>query len=286
MPAICTNCKKQFLRFVHHIRESHKLKHTIYCSRKCVYEHKTTAKLVECKNSSCSKKFYRNIARISTQNYCSRSCAAIVNNKKYPKWPARYCLFCTKPHNRNGSPYCSPECGKAGRFTYTKDEMLDLIRLTYHQTGRVPAKREVKELSDKCAHLFGTWNNAIIAAGLTPHRSDDHRMYKRTMTKARDGHVCDSISEAIIDNWLTEHNIHHQRNAAYPNTGHKSDWAIKKGKVFVEYFGLAQDSPRYNRTVKEKVLLCRKNHIKLVCIYPQDLYPHNRLDNVFKSLMT
>ncbi len=84
-------------------------------------------------------------------------------------------------------------------------------------------------------------------------------MYKRSRAKASDGHSCDSISELIIDNWLTENNISHQVDVLYPKTEHKADWSIEtnREKVFVEYFGLAGDSARYDQTIKEK-----KNFVK------------------------
>jgi hypothetical protein len=171
------------------------------------------------------------------------------------------------------------------RFQYTKAEIVLAIQKATKELGRPPAKRELKNVSDKCAGMFGSWNNAIVAAGLTPNRSDDNRMYRRTKTKAHDGHLCDSVSEAIIDNWLTQNKISHTRDTKYPTTNHRADWAIKDSKVFIEYFGLAKDSSRYDRAVKEKIKLCHKNKIKLIEIYPKDLYPGNQLDKVLNRLI-
>ena len=140
------------------------------------------------------------------------------------------------------------------------------------------------EFANACEHAFGSWNNAIIAAGLTPNRSHDHRMYKRIMTKAKDGHSCDSISEAIVDNWLTENGIKHVRDFAYPNSGHKADWSIDN-KTFIEYFGLAKDSPRYDRDMKTKQEICKKFGIRLIAIYPKNLYPKLNLNSKLKNLI-
>lgn len=106
-------------------------------------------------------------------------------------------------------------------------------------------------------------------------------MYKRRNATAKDGHLCDSISEVIIDNWLSDHNIGHIKNASYPNTHHKADWAVRG--VFIEYFGLAEDSPRYDRIISKKKLLCRRLGIPLVEIYPKDIYPHILLEQKFKD---
>lgn len=160
------------------------------------------------------------------------------------------------------------------------------IKDFYHQNQRTPTKREVLEIVGCATNKFGSWTAAIEAAGLTPHRSHDHRMYRRMKTRARDGHLCDSISEAIIDDWLHKNKIKHSRNAPYPKTNHIADWAVNNGEVFVEYFGLAKDSPRYDRAVRKKKYLCQKHGIKLVEIYPEDIYPEVALDAKFKTRLT
>jgi hypothetical protein len=176
-------------------------------------------------------------------------------------------------------------CGKLGRFKYSKDEIISFIRNYYRSMDRIPPKRELPEISHKAAHQFGSWNNAIVTAGLTPNRSHDNRMYRRINGKAEDGHKCDSASEILIDNWLHENKIEHTRDAPYPNTKHLADWSIKNGKVFIEYFGLAKDSPRYDRSIKEKVAICRKNRISLISIYPKDLYPKNNLAKILQKII-
>lgn len=100
---------------------------------------------------------------------------------------------------------------------------------------------------------------------------------------ALDGHRCDSISEALVDNWLTRQSIPHDRNVPYPQTGHKADWGIGK-RFFVEYFGLASDSPRYDRSILAKRRLCKANNIRLIEIYPKDLYPIMNLDRKFVAI--
>lgn len=60
-------------------------------------------------------------------------------------------------------------------------------------------------------------------------------MYKRRICIARDGHICNSVSELIIDNWLHKHNITHQKEAPYPKGKFVADWAIATNTL-VEYF--------------------------------------------------
>jgi len=217
---------------------------------------------------------------VLSYNYCSRSCAAHVNNQKFPKRGLGFKLCGFIPCNKQfigETKYCSRTCYSASRKRHEPKELIGELQRVSNELGRVPAKREVKLLADSCIYAFGSWNNAIIAAGLMPNRSDSQRMYHRTQTTAKDGHKCDSVSEAIIDNWLTKHKIGHERDVSYPATHHKADWQI--GHTFVEYFGLAQDSPRYDRAIRRKKDLCKKYHIPLVEIYPQDIYPSIILDN-------
>lgn len=174
---------------------------------------------------------------------------------------------------------------------YTQEELLNIIRNSARKLKRVPARRELRGVDNAYKRFFGSWNNAVIAAGLLPNRSHNQQMYKCARTKALDGHLCDSVSELIIDNWLTKNKLKHKRNIPYPKTNHKADWGIDlKGRtIFIEYFGLAKDSPRYDRTVERKKDICRKYKIKLISIYPKDVYPlkdiNDTLRKKFKDLL-
>ena len=57
----------------------------------------------------------------------------------------------------------------------------------------------------------------------------------------------------------------------------------------MEYFGLANDSPRYDRAIRKKKGLCRKHKLRLIEIYPQDIYPkeylNDKLKDKFKNLI-
>lgn len=282
----CAVCGISIYRARGRVNENLKLKHNFYCSRMCESLSKIRRKILRCDNPDCRKEFPRMLNDILTHNYCSQSCAAHANNKKFPK---RGLGFKMCGHASCGkkfigqNKYCSRFCYAASRKKHSLEELVEEIRKVSKQLDRVPAKREVKLISEACIKAFGSWNNAIIAAGIIPNRSDSQRMYHRTQTIAKDGHKCDSVSEAIIDNWLADHHIIHTRDAAYPVTHHKADWEVS-GR-FIEYFGLAQDSPRYDRTVKKKRGLCKKHRIPLIELYPQDLYPALMLDRKLKDMV-
>jgi len=289
----CAFCGKEFLRKKGRFNEAIKMGWKQYCSWECFSNDKIKRGRLFCEN--CGRTIERTLNQVSPHNYCSQSCAAIVNNRKNPKRKPQFrtCLSCGKQFrgSTGNSKYCSMKCRGKVEPKHTLQELIDIIRAKTQELGRVPARREIKE-SDSCRKFFGSWNNAIIAADLRPNRSHSQRMYKRTSTKAPDGHLCDSISELLVDNWLAKNNIPHERDTSYPNTHHKADWAIpiESQKIFVEYFGLANDSPRYDRSIKEKRKLCRKNKISLIAIYPQDLYPkeflEENLKNKFKKFLT
>jgi len=173
----------------------------------------------------------------------------------------------------------------------TPEDLIKVIRESAKRLKRVPSKREMGSIDDCCRKVFGSWNNAVLASGLVPNRSHAARMYKRINAVATDGHLCDSISELLIDNWLTKNEIKHERSALYPDTNHRADWGILVGKrkILVEYFGLANDSPRYDRVIQEKIKLCAKNKIALISIYPKNIYPKELLEvnlrNKFKDIL-
>lgn len=284
----CKNCKTPIYRSTGRFNENLKFGWNFYCSRKCEYQYKTKKQILMCEN--CGKVFGRTPKEISPHNYCSQSCAAIVNNKRYPKRHLKprfkICAQCNKEFSKSiyNKKYCSLECRKEAEW-HTREKLLTIIKNIAQKLGRVPSRRETGGIDKSCRKFFGTWNKAIIAAGFSPNRSHSQRMYKRVNAIAKDGHLCDSISETIVDDWLAKNKIPHERNINYPNAHHKADWGIKLENqvIFVEYFGLADDSPRYDRAIKEKIDICNKNYLNLIPIYPNDLYPKERLDANLKE---
>lgn len=286
---ICAFCKKQFFRPIGRFNESKKFGWNQYCSKECLFKRLTKKKILFCER--CGKQVYRSPHAISPHNYCSASCAIIVNNRNDPKRRPQHktCQRCGKSFLKGTGNvrFCSMTCRGGTRPGYTKDDVLRIIKSKTNQLGRVPVRREIQGVINACQRLFGSWNKALVAAGFSPHRSDSQRMYKRIKTKAKDGHSCDSVSEAIIDNWLFSHQINHQRNACYPTTNHKADWStcLNGKRIFIEYFGLANDSHRYDRAINWKKKLCKDNDISLIEIYPQNLYPKNCLMDKLKLLL-
>lgn len=298
----CAFCGKEFFREKGRFNEAEKFGWNQYCSQECQNKAKLTRVEKVCGNPNCNKKVTRQLKEFRKSKsgliFCSRSCAAIFNNRRYPKntggrksklpkLELQACMKCGTlfRKSKGNFKYCSTQCRREAKRKYTPQQIIDIIKHAVQELKRVPARREMKEIANRCPDIFGSWNNAVIAAGFQPNRSHSQRMYKRTETRALDGHLCDSVSEAIIDNWLARNGIPHKKDVPYPNTNHKADWGIRSGEkyIFIEYFGLAGDSSRYDRGVKKKRALCHKHKITLVEIYPEDLYPKRYLEDKLKD---
>jgi len=120
---------------------------------------------------------------------------------------------------------------------------------------------------------FGSWNKAIRLAGFEPNSVIFSKKFI-----AKDGHICDSFAEKIIDDWLFRCNIRHERNFPYSNQKMTADFAV--GNIRIEYFGLWGLNKTYNQGIQVKRKICQKDNLRLLEIYPSDLFSKN-----FKSCL-
>jgi len=171
------------------------------------------------------------------------------------------------------------------RRMYTKEKLIEKIKEFVQKEGRVPTKNEFVKARDPsyvnhttCRDYFGTWNNAIKAAGYEPNEQWFATAKARDL-HAKDGHKCNSISEVIINDWLFENNISHTREEPYPAGQYRCDFIVNN--IFIEFFGLINAfniSSHYNEIIKEKRKICKKYSIPLIELYERNLY------NLDKSL--
>lgn len=271
----CTYCSKDFLKDNRHINENIKLGNNFYCSSKCQYSFKNKQIELECENPTCKNKFKRPSKTISHCNYCSRSCAVAINNVKFPKKLAtiRVCRYCGERMFTYGRIYCSVICRGKG-LAITREEIIDQIKNFYNEKGRIPLKREFNHYH-AARDRFGNWNSAIKAAGFKPNP-----IMFADKCIAKDGHICDSVAEKIIDDYLSKRNIPHERNISYPEGTYTVDFKIEE--KFVEYFGLAGEHTRYDQLRKIKQGIVRKYKLQFIEIYPKDLYPLHNLERILR----
>lgn len=281
---ICQTCGKNFLKDIRHINENNKLGHKFYCSLNCQSSSKKKQQIeLTCENPNCRKKFMRNSWEVSSRNFCSQECTGYftaLRNREYRRI-LKYCSCCGKRISPR-SIYCSNHCSTRAR-QLPKEQLIKMLHKTTNQLGRSPTRREFRYYHS-CISRFGSWNQALITAGLNPHRSLNQRMYRRRQCKALDGHICNSVSELIIDNWLYNHHIDHEKEVPYPEGKFTSDWGISP-TIFVEYFGLANDSIRYDKEIKKKQEICQKYGINLIEVYPKDLFPEISLNRIFAQIL-
>lgn len=148
--------------------------------------------------------------------------------------------------------------------TYSRKELLQKIINFYNREGRVPLKREFN-MYRVYKNKFGSWNKAIKEAGFQPNEV----IFSKKFT-ARDGHICDSFSEKIIDDWLSENAIAHERNVPYEGTKMSADFLVKD--IRIEYFGLAGVNRKYDHLIEKKRFEVKKHNYRLVEIYPSALF--------------
>lgn len=161
-------------------------------------------------------------------------------------------------------------------YSLKREEISSWISNFYQETSRIPLKRECPH--ERAARkIFGSWNKAIVAAGLTPNPV----MFSKKFV-ANDGHKCDSLAEKIIDDWFNAKKIPHQIHVRYDGTKFTTDFLVNG--TYVEFFGLEGQLKRYDKLMKEKLRWIASQKLKLLSIYPTDLFPKSKLDTLLGHL--
>ncbi|PIR98827.1 hypothetical protein COT87_02685 [Candidatus Collierbacteria bacterium CG10_big_fil_rev_8_21_14_0_10_44_9] len=170
--------------------------------------------------------------------------------------------------------YCGGKCSRLfrqGLTSYSPESVISLIQSFTLDNGRIPIRNELGHLNRLARRFFGTWNNAIEAAGYDPNPV----MFARHFL-AKDSHKCDSMAEKIVDDWLSAHKIEHRVHVPYPwNNGMKCDFLI--GDIWVEIFGLEGNVVRYDELKKEKLRLIQQYKLKLLSLALKDVYSKDKL---------
>ncbi|WP_424355392.1 hypothetical protein [Methanobacterium sp. MBAC-LM] len=158
--------------------------------------------------------------------------------------------------------------------------MNDLHNLTTEKRLKLLKLLKQKPKPASVKKLFGSWFNALIDAGILEY--DSQRMVLGTRCLAKDKHVCYSLAEKTIDDFLYTNDIIHDKEPKYPEGNFRADFKVNN--TFVEYFGLMNDKD-YNLKAKYKKELCKKHNIKLISIYPKDLVNQSILKKKFSDFL-
>ncbi len=124
------------------------------------------------------------------------------------------------------------------------------------------------------------WLGALQAAGLV---GEARRTSRGTWCRADDGHLCRSLIEKSIDDWMARRGLAHEREPHWPahptlnsNGRKRADWLLPSG-AYVECVGMMED-PDYAEKVRLKQLLAADLGLRIYLVGPTDLYA---LDQVF-----
>ncbi|MEW2288816.1 hypothetical protein [Streptomyces sp. NPDC047841] len=136
-------------------------------------------------------------------------------------------------------------------------------------------------LSARPARPARTWTEWLAHAGLL---TDGVRTSMGTATRATDGHLCRSLFERHVDDFLHHWGVAHEPEPAYPRhpelntTGLRADWRLADG-TFVEALGLLTREA-YAAKVTRKRELARRHGLRLVTVTAEDL---DRLPEIFAA---
>lgn len=159
---------------------------------------------------------------------------------------------------------------------YDKEDIINKFRKYIDEGNEIPTYNQLKELSFPSSktfeRYFGGYRTFIESMGYTPNKSI---FGKSKMCKCKDGRFCYSKKEKIISDFLIENNISYEKEVPYSKFIPKEicgdrrfDWVV--GNICIEYFGMI-DKPYYLKRTQEKIDLCNRYNINLICIYPNDM---------------
>ncbi|EKD43000.1 MAG: hypothetical protein ACD_72C00508G0003 [uncultured bacterium] len=240
--------------------------------------------------TQCSKRILlRNHSAVNPNghNFCNHHCAASFTNrnritrltisKQIRKTRSSKCkrYKCTNKIGIENRIYCSNKCRKA---FYLEDNIkfeettIMKVKKFMKDNGRLPVKREFVKGYKRICLVFGTWNNLIKSAGFEPNPVMFAKKYI-----SNDGHKCDSLSEKIVDDWLSAREIPHMVKEKYPwNNGMTVDFKV--GDYWIELFGLTGQLESYDRLMKIKIKKVKKYNLNLISLFLSDIFPHNHLE--------
>lgn len=119
------------------------------------------------------------------------------------------------------------------------------------------------------------WTHVLEQSGIAP---EGLRTSRGTLVRARDGHLCLSLRERAVCDFLHQHDIDHDREPLYPTDEvlnphgrRRADWILTDGTL-VELWGMPND-PAYAAKMVEKRQLAQRLGIRLVELTDADL-PH------------
>lgn len=171
---------------------------------------------------------------------------------------------------------------------YDRDRLHEQLRRLDHLVGRLPVHKRWRhevfhrdlplETLVEAVRVAGdvpniptirrhhdSWAAALTDAGVA--RGARENMFG-TQSRALDGHMCYSLGELLIDDWLTHHEIPHDREPPYLGTDLRGDFLVRD--TIIEFFGLAGRRD-YDAIADRKRQLAREHGLSLLEISREDV---------------
>lgn len=252
--------------------------------------------------SRAQGKGYRAAERQPQDRRCFK-CGDSFNQGECPEWAARrlgsiealnFCPTCCKSgfFGTVASVRCSKKAIKEHLAALHRlqgvvpnanffDAPGPLIGLPVEVQAELLALGETRPAVQCIKSKYGSHLAALIDARVLPEGT--RRTSRGTQCIAEDGHVCLSLGEKMIDDWLSQHGIPHTREPHYPNSPLRADFKV--GDALIEYFGLAGD-PEYDAKTVRKRILARREGVQLIEIYPEDVANFARCEELLTEALS
>lgn len=168
----------------------------------------------------------------------------------------------------------------------SKEDLIKDLKTMAEELDRTPSQNDIRffkcmACSAKFAKEFGSWNEAIKAAGLKPNS----KVYYSTK-----GEKCYSYYELLFTNMFEDNNIKYTKEDYYKDympieERYRFDYKIEMNNqtYFVEIFGITCRED-YQDRIKTKIELCRRYNIDLIEVYPKDFTSY-KLEDIYDMLI-
>lgn len=209
---------------------------------------------------------------------CGRTFAAAILSpwmiRQYG--PPRFCNYCSV-RARTGQSHETADRAIAGLRALAAaidgipeqsiHSTITLGGMSDERRDRVMAGLIVAPSLKQAKALLGPkWLAVLRVAGIV---GDAWRSARGTYCFASDGHLCRSLAERTVDDFLAVRGIAHVPEPTYPGTRLRADWGLPDG-TFVEYAGMLSDA-EYRARIAEKRQLAATAGVPLIVLIPEDL---------------
>lgn len=131
-----------------------------------------------------------------------------------------------------------------------------------------------------------TKDNILLKAFIEPKEEKaeekDFRAKFPATHRTKDGHFVRSKAEMIIDDWLYSESITHAYEKRLPVIEEVySDFYLPQGKIYIEFWGLENDS-KYNARKEQKKEIYKKYNLNLIELTDKEI---TKLDDILPQML-